>query len=294
MRAATPVCGAVGDAEPGRDPPAWGFFDAFSLDTVTGHLSVTGEATTPLASPRPVSLGRGPDVRGQAQGCFVLVSSFPPDRSGVKALVIAYVALVKFIELMQKSVFTATSGLVLAGGLLVAGPSVAAADEDKDTNGCVALSSEANAEEYTEGDAKAAEELNDELSEDMAGNMDGHRASCARAVVETAQERGLDQRAASIAMATVIVETHLENLTGGDRDSVGLYQQRDHYGSAKDRLDPGTATDAFFEELERVHPNGSWDTEAMGEVAQDVQRSAYPDRYGHQIDDAEIIVDHFW
>ena len=45
----------------------------------------------------------------------------------------------------------------------------------------------------------------------------------------------------------------------GDRDSVGLFQQRDHYGSQEDRLDPTWATNAFFDELERVHPDGSAD-----------------------------------
>lgn len=231
---------------------------------------------------------------GRVQGCLVLVLSFPPVRGGVKALLVAYVALMNFMKSMSKSMFTATSGLFLAGGLLMAGPGIAAADENKDPNGCAALSSEASAQEYTPEDEKTAETLNKVLKQDMAGNMDGHRASCARAVVETAQENGLDQEAASIAMSTVIVETHLDNLTGGDRDSVGLYQQRDHYGSPQDRLDVGTATSAFFEELENVYPDGSWAGESLGKVAQDVQRSAYPDRYGHQMDDAQAIVDHLW
>lgn len=214
----------------------------------------------------------------------------------VKAQVITYVAWVNFTELMPKRVFTATTGLVLAGGILLAGPGVAAADEGSDNpeKGCVALSSDDGADVFTDDDEKAAKDLNDKLSQDMAGHMDGHRASCARAVVETAKDRGLDEKAASIAMATVIVETHLENLTGGDRDSVGLYQQRDHYGSSEVRLDPTWATDAFFDELENVYPNESWSDAPIGVVAQDVQRSAYPDRYGHQADDAKVIVDYFW
>lgn len=214
----------------------------------------------------------------------------------VKARVMTYVAGVNFTELMPKSVFTATTGLLLAGGILLAGPGVAAADDGSDNSeqGCAALSSDDSADVYTDADKKAAKDLNGKLSDDMAGHMDGHRASCARGVVETAKERGLDEKAASIAMATVIVETHLENLTGGDRDSVGLYQQRDHYGSAESRLDVAWATDAFFDELENVYPNESWSDASIGVVAQDVQRSAYPDRYGYQADDAKVIVDYFW
>lgn len=206
--------------------------------------------------------------------------------------------LVKFTRLMPKFTFTATSTLLLSGGLLLAGPGAAAAEESEEPDtaeaGCSALSSDDSADEYAEADAEAADTLNSELNDDMAGNMEGHHASCARAVVEAAQDRDMDQQAASIAMATVIVETHLNNYTGGDRDSVGLYQQRDHYGSQDDRLDAGWATEAFFDELDAVYPDNSWEDESMGAVAQDVQRSAYPDRYHHQIDDAETIVDHLW
>ena len=148
--------------------------------------------------------------------------------------------------------------------------------------------------DITEADESAAGALNGELSGDMAGHMTGYHASCARAVVEAAQERGMNEHAATIAITTVIVETHLNNSTGGDRDSVGLYQQRDHYGSPEQRLDPAWATNAFYDEMDRVYPNGSWADHAIGDVCQGVQRSAYPDRYQHQAGDAEIIVNHLW
>lgn len=201
------------------------------------------------------------------------------------------------MRLIPKFAFTATSSVLVAGGLLLAGPGTAAADNqepDRAEDGCVALASEDSSEKYSEADKEAAEILNGELNDDMAGNMTGHHASCARAVVEATQEHGMDQRAATIAMATVIVETHLNNYTGGDRDSVGLFQQRDHYGSQEERNDPVWTTKAFLDELNFVYPENSWVGESMGEVAQDVQRSAYPDRYHHQVDDAEIIVDHLW
>ena len=203
-----------------------------------------------------------------------------------------------FIESMPKFVFTATSGALLAGGLLLAGPGAAAADEKEESteNGCVGVELDADdsSGDPPEDAEKVAEELNDKLKQDMAGNMTPQNAACAGEVVEAAQDRDLDKDAATIAMATVIVETHLNNYTGGDRDSVGLYQQRDHYGSSEDRLDAGWATEAFFDELDAVYPDGSWEGESLGEVAQDVQRSAYPDRYHDQIDDAEVIVNHLW
>lgn len=204
----------------------------------------------------------------------------------------------KFTELMQRFTFTATSALVLSGGLLLAGPGAASADEKEESpdSGCVGVEMDAEGDsgDPPKGAEKVAEKLNDKLKQDMAGNMSPQKAACANEVVEAAKDHDMDKDAATVAMATVIVETHLNNYTGGDRDSVGLFQQRDHYGSSEDRLDAGQATEAFFDELNAVYPDGSWEGESLGEVAQDVQRSAYPDRYHDQIDDAEVIVDHLW
>ena len=204
----------------------------------------------------------------------------------------------KFTELMHKFTFTATSTLVLTGGILLAGPGTAAADDKKDDggDGCmgVEMSVDGASGDFSEEAGKVAEALNDKLKQDMAGNMNARTTTCAKEVVEAAQDRDMGKDAAGIAMATVIVETHLNNYTGGDRDSVGLFQQRNHYGSSDDRLDVGWATEAFFDELDAVYPDGGWKDVSPGAVAQDVQRSAYPDRYHDQIDDAEIIVDHLW
>ena len=178
-----------------------------------------------------------------------------------------------FIGSIPKSMFAVTSGVLLTGGLLLAGAGPAAA---------------------ASADQAAANALNDDLKSDMAGHLTDEHVSHAREVIEVAKERDLDEQAAAIAIATVIVETHLDNLPGGDRDSVGLFQQRDHYGSQEDRLDPSWAADAFYDELEVVYPDGGWADEPIGDVAQGVQRSAYPDRYQYQADDAETIVDRLW
>ncbi|WP_304455053.1 hypothetical protein [Nocardiopsis sp. YSL2] len=179
----------------------------------------------------------------------------------------------KFIGSIPKSMFAVTSGVLLTGGLLLAGTGPAAAES---------------------ANQAAANALNDDLKSDMAGYLTDDHVSNAREVIEVAKERDLDERAATIAIATVIVETHLDNLPGGDRDSVGLFQQRDHYGSHEDRLDPSWAADAFYDEMEFVYPDESWADEPIGDVAQGVQRSAYPDRYQYQAEDAETIVDRLW
>ena len=59
--------------------------------------------------------------------------------------------------------------------------------------------------------------------------------------------RGLPPRAATIAIATAIQESKLRNLNYGDRDSLGLFQQRPSqgWGTAEQILDPVHATNVL-------------------------------------------------
>ena len=68
------------------------------------------------------------------------------------------------------------------------------------------------------------------------------------------------------------------NLSYGDRDSVGLFQQRPSQGwGAKEQLmDETYAANRFYDELVKV-PN--WQSVPVEDAAQSVQRSQYPDRY---------------
>jgi hypothetical protein len=108
-------------------------------------------------------------------------------------------------------------------------------------------------------------------------------------------DRGLDRRAAVIAVATIIVETSVQNISEEvDHDSLGLFQQRASWGSRSQRLNPTWATNAFLDKMLRVYPNNSWKSAPIGEVCQAVQVSAYPDRYQVQAGDAQIIVNTIW
>ncbi|WP_433133222.1 FG-GAP repeat domain-containing protein [Micromonospora sp. CA-240977] len=147
----------------------------------------------------------------------------------------------------------------------------------------------------TGADSTMATQLNAQLRSDMRGYMNAYRTSCARMVVNAVKARGLTSRAAVIAIATVIVETHLQNVDEElDHDSLGLFQQRASWGSAAERLNPTWATNAFLGKMLREYPNNSWKTAPIGEVCQAVQVSAYPDRYQTQAADAQIIVDALW
>ncbi len=93
-----------------------------------------------------------------------------------------------------------------------------------------------------------------------------------------AVQRGLPPRAASIGIATAIQESKLQNINYGDADSLGLFQQRPSqgWGSEEEILDPVYATNAFYDVLIEVE---GWQDGEITEVAQTVQRSAYPDAY---------------
>jgi len=89
---------------------------------------------------------------------------------------------------------------------------------------------------------------------------------------------GLAPHAATIALATALQESKLHNLEGGDRDSVGLFQQRPSQGwGTPDQLqDPVYAATAFYQRLAELP---GWETMPITEAAQSVQRSAAPDAY---------------
>lgn len=100
----------------------------------------------------------------------------------------------------------------------------------------------------------------------------------AATITAIASKRGLPARAATIALATALQESNLRNLAHGDRDSLGLFQQRPSqgWGSAEQVQDPVYATNAFYDALVKI--DGYADME-ITLVAQEVQRSAYPSAY---------------
>ena len=100
----------------------------------------------------------------------------------------------------------------------------------------------------------------------------------AATIVAVGRQQQIPRRGWIIAVATAIQESTLRNLPGGDRDSVGLFQQRPSqgWGSPAQLQDPAYASATFYTALAKV--NG-WEQMALAEAAQAVQRSAYPNAY---------------
>lgn len=95
-----------------------------------------------------------------------------------------------------------------------------------------------------------------------------------RAIVDVAKEMGLPPRAAVIALATAQQESWLRNLGWGDRDSLGLFQQRPSmgWGSPSQVRNPEYAARAFYNVLKDVD---GWERLPLTVAAQRVQRSAF-------------------
>ncbi|MFD5675843.1 C40 family peptidase [Streptomyces sp. NPDC127040] len=81
-----------------------------------------------------------------------------------------------------------------------------------------------------------------------------------------------------VALATALQESGLRNITYGDRDSVGLFQQRPSqgWGTVAQIMDPVYSSTKFYEGLREV---SGWESMTITQAAQAVQRSGYPDAY---------------
>jgi hypothetical protein len=104
-------------------------------------------------------------------------------------------------------------------------------------------------------------------------------------IVAIGQSRGLPPRATVIALATSLQESDLRNLAFGDRDSIGLFQQRPSqgWGTPEEIADRHYAAGAFYDALLAVD---GWETLPLTEAAQAVQRSAFPEAYAQHEDEA--------
>ena len=100
--------------------------------------------------------------------------------------------------------------------------------------------------------------------------------------------RGLPARAVSIALATAYQESKMLNINHGDRDSLGIFQQRPSqgWGTVQQVRNPHYATNKFYDELEKIP---DYQTLRITEAAQKVQRSGFPEAYEDHAADARTL-----
>jgi peptidoglycan DL-endopeptidase RipA len=102
-------------------------------------------------------------------------------------------------------------------------------------------------------------------------------------IVTVGQQRGLPPRAWVIAIATALQESSLHNLDHGDRDSIGLFQQRPStgWGTVGQIMNPTYAATRFYAALQTtvITNDPHWNTRPLTQIAQTVQRSGLPNAY---------------
>ena len=119
--------------------------------------------------------------------------------------------------------------------------------------------------------------------------MTAEMKSNAQIIYQVGKSLGVSDYGIVIGLATAMQESSLRNLSYGDRDSVGLFQQRPsaHWGSVKQIMNPEYAARAFFGG--KTSPTygvarglldiKDWASKTLTEAAQAVQISAYPNAY---------------
>ncbi len=111
----------------------------------------------------------------------------------------------------------------------------------------------------------------------------------ARTIISIGRSLGVPDYGIVIALAAALQESGLRNLNYGDRDSLGLFQQRPStgWGTPAQILDPAYAARLFYGGPH--NPNAGrtkglldiagWQSKSVTDAAQAVQRSGFPDAY---------------
>lgn len=129
-------------------------------------------------------------------------------------------------------------------------------------------------------------------------NLSQEQIDNARTIIAVGKGTPLSERAQVIAIATALQESTLRNLDWGDRDSLGLFQQRPStgWGTPQQVTDPVLASKAFYGFGDHTNNPGlaqipGWESMPLTQAAQAVQRSGFPDAYAKWEPLAQEIVE---
>jgi len=123
---------------------------------------------------------------------------------------------------------------------------------------------------------------------DVAWDVSTEQAENAATVAAIGVRRGLPARAVSIALAAAYQESKIRNIDYGDRDSLGIFQQRPSQGwGSEDQIQKVEyATNRFYDALVKVD---GYEDMRITQAAQLVQRSGYPEAYEDHAADARAL-----
>ena len=117
----------------------------------------------------------------------------------------------------------------------------------------------------------------------MVENLDLEQVGNAQTIVAVGRSLQVPPYGWAIALATAMQESTLHNLDHGDRDSVGLFQQRTPWGPLEARMDQVRSATMFYTGGDGGQPGllqiAGCEQTSLTEAAQAVQRSAFPGAY---------------
>ncbi len=118
--------------------------------------------------------------------------------------------------------------------------------------------------------------------------LDSTQMANAATITAVGIRRKMPEQAVVIALATALQESKLENIEHGDRDSLGLFQQRPSqgWGTPEQIRDPRYAAGRFYSALKKVK---GYKEMRVTDAAQKVQRSAYPNAYEKWADESAVL-----
>ena len=121
-------------------------------------------------------------------------------------------------------------------------------------------------------------------------SLDVDQATNATTIAAVGKRLGMPDHAVTIALAAALQESRLHNLAYGDRDSLGLFQQRPSqgWGTPAQILIPASAAASFYQHLGLV---SGWQSLSVADAAQSVQHSASPDAYAQWETPARAIAE---
>ncbi|MFD9412019.1 hypothetical protein ACFWBN_34095 [Streptomyces sp. NPDC059989] len=118
--------------------------------------------------------------------------------------------------------------------------------------------------------------------------MSPEQAANAATIAAVGIAKGLPDRAVTIALATAMQESALRNLDHGDRDSLGLFQQRPSqgWGTPEQIMDPVYSAGIFYDRLVEIK---GYTRLPLTVAAQKVQLSGFPQAYAKHETDATVV-----
>jgi len=118
--------------------------------------------------------------------------------------------------------------------------------------------------------------------------LDIDQAANSTTIAVVGKRLGMPDHAVTVALAAALQESKLHNLPYGDRDSLGLFQQRPSqgWGTTTEILTPSYAAAAFYRELKKVD---GWEKLPITDAAQKVQRSGAPTAYAQWEPEARTL-----